>query len=80
MPKGATGVDVLEAGGHTVGFRHDGLVCTIDGLPKTGCAAVDDTHYWAYFHRAPGATTLDLQQRGPVDLPAGQRLDRRLGL
>jgi hypothetical protein len=56
VTKGATGIDVLEAGGHTVGFRSDGLLCTIDGLPKSGCAGVDDSHYWAYFHRAPGTT------------------------
>jgi hypothetical protein len=56
VPKGSTGVDVLEAGGHSVSFRNDGLLCTIDGLPKSGCAGVDDTHYWAYFHRAPGST------------------------
>jgi hypothetical protein len=56
VPKGSTGLDVLEAGGHRVAFRNDGLLCTIDGLPKSGCAAVDDSHYWAYFHRAPGAT------------------------
>jgi hypothetical protein len=54
--KGATGVDVLQAAGHRVTFRNDGLLCTIDGLPKTGCADIDDTHYWAYFHRAPGKT------------------------
>jgi hypothetical protein len=57
VPKGATGIDVLQAGGHTVGFRSDGLLCTIDGLPKSGCRGVDDTHYWAYFHRAPGKTS-----------------------
>ncbi|MGN6473213.1 MAG: hypothetical protein ACTHK4_06145 [Mycobacteriales bacterium] len=54
---GTSGVGVLEAGGHSVTFRQDGLLCTIDGLPKTGCSAVDDTHYWAYYHRAPGSTT-----------------------
>jgi hypothetical protein len=56
VTKGSTGVEVLEAGGHRVGFRNDGLLCTIDGLPKSGCASVNDTHYWAYFHRAPGAS------------------------
>jgi hypothetical protein len=56
VPAGATGLDVLQAGGHRIGFRRDGLICTIDGLPATGCAAVDDSHYWAYFHRAPGST------------------------
>jgi cell division septation protein DedD len=66
VPKGATGVDVLQAGGHTIGFRNDGLVCTIDGLPKSGCAGVDDTHYWAYFHRAPGSKKWVYSSEGPA--------------
>lgn len=65
VSNGATGVDVLEAGGHALTFRHDGLLCTIDGLPRSGCAGVDDTHYWAYFHRAPGATTWVYSSEGP---------------
>jgi MYXO-CTERM domain-containing protein len=64
VPKGATGVDVLQAAGHTVGFRNDGLLCTIDGLPKTGCSAVDDTHFWAYFHRGPGKTSWTYSTEG----------------
>ncbi|HVU60998.1 MAG TPA: hypothetical protein VHA79_06765 [Mycobacteriales bacterium] len=54
---GATGVGVLEAAGHSVTFRRDGLLCTIDGVPSSGCDDIDNTHYWAYFHRAPDATT-----------------------
>jgi hypothetical protein len=65
VPRGSTGLDVLEAAGHHVGFRSDGLLCTIDGLPKSGCADVDDTHYWAYFHRAPGSTTWTYSSEGP---------------
>jgi hypothetical protein len=70
--EGATGVDVLQAGGHKVGFRSDGLLCTVDGLPKSGCQGVDDTHYWAYFHRAPGSTKWVYSSEGsstyqPVD-------------
>ena len=57
VAKGATGIDVLQAAGHTIGFRRDGLICTIDGLPADGCAGVDDSHYWAYFHRAAGSAT-----------------------
>jgi hypothetical protein len=64
VPKGATGIDVLEAAGHRVGFRNDGLLCTIDGLPKSGCSDVSDTHYWAYFHRAPGATKWTYSSEG----------------
>jgi hypothetical protein len=65
VDRGATGVDVLEAAGHTVTFRSDGLLCTIDGLPRSGCSAVDDTHYWAYFHRAPGSTRWSYSDEGP---------------
>jgi hypothetical protein len=53
---GTTGVGVLEAAGHRVTFRHDGLLCTIDEVPSSGCDDVDTTHYWSYFHRAPDAT------------------------
>jgi hypothetical protein len=53
---GTTGVGVLEAAGHALTFRKDGLLCTIDGLPETGCGAVNDTHFWVYFHRAPDRT------------------------
>jgi hypothetical protein len=64
VKKGATGVDVLRAAGHTVSFRQDGLLCTIDDLPSSGCTDVDDTHYWAYFHRAPGATSFTYSTEG----------------
>lgn len=57
VSKGATGVDVLRAAGHSLRFRNDSLICAIDGLPRSGCSAVDDTHYWAYFHRAAGKTS-----------------------
>jgi hypothetical protein len=66
LPKGASGVAVLQAGGHQVGFRSDGLLCTIDGLPKTGCAGINDSHYWAYFHRAPGSTRWVYSSEGPA--------------
>ena len=64
VSKGATGVDVLQAAGHRIGYRSDGLICTLDGLPKNGCAGVDDSHYWAYFHRAPGKTTWTYSTEG----------------
>lgn len=53
VPSGSSGYDVLRAAGHTVGFRQDGIICTIDDRPADGCAATDAEHYWAYFHRAP---------------------------
>jgi hypothetical protein len=52
---GTTGTGVLEAAGHKLTFRGDGLLCTIDGLPETGCNRVDDLHFWSYYHRAPDA-------------------------
>jgi hypothetical protein len=64
--QGATGIDVLQAAGHSVTFRSDGLLCTIDGLPRTGCSAVDDTHFWAYYHRAPGSTAWSYSSAGPA--------------
>jgi hypothetical protein len=65
VPKGATGVDVLQAAGHRIQFRSDGLICSLDGLPRGGCGAVDSSHYWAYFHRAPGATSWTYSTEGP---------------
>src|SRR5581483_730534 len=65
VSKGSTGVDVLQAAGHRVTFRNDGLLCTIDGLPKSGCSDVDDSHYWAYFHRAPGSHSWVYSNEGP---------------
>jgi hypothetical protein len=69
--KGATGIDVLTAAGHRLGFRSDGLLCTIDGLPKSGCADVDTTHYWAYFHRAPGSTRWVYSSEGAASYQPG---------
>jgi hypothetical protein len=65
VPKGASGVDVLQAAGHRIGYRSDGLICTLDGLPRGGCDAVDSSHYWAYFHRAPGSTSWTYSTEGP---------------
>jgi MYXO-CTERM domain-containing protein len=57
VPDGSSGEDVLRAR-HTLGFRPNqpGFVCTIDGWPQEGCGASNGDHYWAYFHRAPGAS------------------------
>lgn len=51
---GLTGLAALSATGHTYRFASSGLVCSIDGFPA-GCQ-VDPTHYWSYWHRAPGAS------------------------
>lgn len=64
VPDGSTGYDVLRAAGHTVGFRSDGLICTIDNRPSDGCAATDAMHYWAYFHREPNSTSWSYSNEG----------------
>lgn len=50
---GLTGQELLAAAGHRLTFDKAGFICQIDGYPET-CAS-DNTHFWGYFHRAPGA-------------------------
>ena len=64
VPDGSTGYDVLRAAGHTVGFRQDGLICTIDNRPTDGCSKTDALHYWAYFHREPKSSTWSYSNEG----------------
>lgn len=67
VPTKATGSDVLVAGHHKVTFdpRYgDDFICAIDGVPAGGCHATDDTHYWVYYHRAPGRTAWHVSQEG----------------
>lgn len=71
VPDGSTGYDVLGADGHTVGFRNDGLICTIDNRPSDGCAAVDAEHYWAYFHRKPGSSSWSYSNEGATTYEPG---------
>lgn len=61
---GSTGYDVLRAAGHTVEFRRDGLICTIDDRPADGCAGTDASHFWAYFHRAAGSSNWQYSNEG----------------
>lgn len=56
VPAGATGYDVLRAGGHTFTVCSNGVLGTIDGKPADGCHVKDNSHYWSYWHRAPGAS------------------------
>lgn len=57
VPPGSSGIDVLESTGHTVTTDYDGrFVCSIDGVPSSGCSGVDADHYWSYWHRAAGDT------------------------
>jgi hypothetical protein len=59
---GITGVQVLRNAGYAVQFRRDGLICRIGGFPAT-CAA-DATHYWSYWHRAPGSSSWTYSTEG----------------
>ena len=53
VPPGATGLDVLRAGGHSVRLDGSGLVCAIDERPATGCGEATDGGYayWSYWWR-----------------------------
>jgi hypothetical protein len=55
VPKGATGYDVLRAGGHTYQICDNGIIGTIDGQPANGCQIKDNNHFWGYWHRKPGS-------------------------
>ena len=67
VPTNATGSDVLVDGHHKVTFdpRYgNDFVCAIDGVPAGGCHATDGTHYWVYYHRAPGRGSWQVSQEG----------------
>ena len=64
VPDGSTGYDVLRSAGHHVGFRQDGIICTIDNRPADGCAKTDALHYWAYFHREPKSSSWSYSNEG----------------
>src|SRR5439155_21369903 len=59
-----SGLDVLTAR-HQVTFASSGLVCSIDGVPSSGCGTKTGSHYayWAYF-RAPAGSWV-YQSIGP---------------
>jgi hypothetical protein len=63
--KGATGYDVLEAGGHTFSICSNGVLGGIDGKPSDGCTEKNDgVHYWSYWHRAPGSGSWTYSNEG----------------
>jgi hypothetical protein len=63
--KGATGYDVLEAGGHTFSICSNGVLGGIDGKPSDGCTEKNDgVHYWSYWHRAPGSSSWTYSNEG----------------
>jgi hypothetical protein len=64
VPSGSTGYDVLRAGGHSFTVCSNGVLGTIDGKPADGCHVKDNSHYWSYWHRAPGASTWTYSSEG----------------
>ena len=64
VPQGATGYDVLRAGGHTFEVCSNGVIGTIDGQPANGCQVKDNTHFWGYWHRKPGSRTWTFSSYG----------------
>lgn len=56
VPKGSTGTDVLQSAGHRLTICSDGIIGAVDGRPADGCRTKDSTHYWSYWHRAPGSS------------------------
>jgi hypothetical protein len=59
VPTGATGAEVMQARAKKLDvdpprYRADGLLCAIDGVPKTGCAEQTGNggfKYWSYWHK-----------------------------
>jgi hypothetical protein len=64
VPSGATGYDVLRAGGHTYEVCSNGVIGTIDGKPTNGCQIKDNNHFWGYWHRKPGSRTWTFSSYG----------------
>jgi len=64
VPSGATGYDVLHAGGHSYEVCSNGVIGTIDGQPAIGCQVKDNNHFWGYWHRKPGSRTWTFSSYG----------------
>ena len=64
VPSGASGYDVLHAGGHTYEVCNNGVIGTIDGKPANGCQIKDNNHFWGYWHRKPGSRTWTFSSYG----------------
>src|SRR3954464_289180 len=62
--QGQTGYDVLTAAGHRFTICSNGVLGEIDGQPANGCQIKDDTHYWTYWHRAPGSPSWTYSDEG----------------
>jgi hypothetical protein len=68
---GVTGAQVLQAQARLVGYptpryADSGLLCGIDGYPRTGCGTFSGGHYayWAYWH---GGTRWLYASDGPAE-------------
>jgi hypothetical protein len=72
VPSGATGYDVLHAGGHTFEVCSNGVIGTIDNQPKNGCTIKDNTHFWGYWHRKPGSSTWQFSNYGAAVYHPGE--------
>jgi hypothetical protein len=59
---GLTGAGALSGTGHSYGFARSGLVCSVDGFPAD--CHVDSTHYWSYWHKAPGSGSWTYSNEG----------------
>ena len=64
VAQNATGYDVLRAGGHSFTICSNGVLGTIDGKPADGCRVKDGSHYWGYWHRAPGSASWTYSDEG----------------
>ncbi|HEU5033814.1 MAG TPA: hypothetical protein VFT62_03545 [Mycobacteriales bacterium] len=73
VAQGSTGVDVLQAAGHRLTVCSDGIIGEIDGKPANGCQTKDSTHYWSYWHRAPGSTRWTYSTEGPATYEPANR-------
>ncbi len=59
---GLTGAGALTGTGHSYRLAPSGLICSIDGFPAD--CHVDSTHFWSYWHKAPGSGTWTFSSEG----------------
>ncbi|MEP6696041.1 MAG: hypothetical protein ABJA34_04080 [Pseudonocardiales bacterium] len=59
---GLTGAGALSGTGHSYRLAPSGLICAIDGFPAD--CHVDSTHYWSYWHKAPGSGSWTYSSEG----------------
>ncbi|MDP9241351.1 MAG: hypothetical protein M3O55_12055 [Actinomycetota bacterium] len=59
---GLTGAGALSGTGHSYRLAPSGLICAIDGFPAD--CHVDSTHFWSYWHKAPGSSSWTFSSEG----------------